>query len=78
MSASHYTYPFLMMNHHAVLLYMIRKNLKFLQQVEKKIGMPVRMMPPELNTEPNKPNIILFKGPDKREPISFRALLYAY
>lgn len=75
---SRYTYPFLMMNHHAVLLYMIHKNLKFIQQVERKVGMPVRVMPPELDTDPNRPNIVLFEAQDDRRPISFRTLLYAY
>ena len=58
-----YSYPFLLMNHLAIMQFMIKKNIRFVKQVSELIGMPVRPIPTSMDTDPNTPTVYLYRGP---------------
>jgi hypothetical protein len=70
-----YTYPFIAANHHALMLLMLRKNLKYLNQVKSMFSHPIRPLPPYLDPDPNKPLVYLYTGPAKSKQIEFEAFL---
>ena len=72
---THYTYPFLAMNHHALMLLMIKKNFKLIQQVSREIGMPIRPLPAELDPDPNMPKSYLFKEPGNSVEVDLKAYI---
>lgn len=60
----HITYPYILMNHLAMMLIMLRERFYFTKQVEVFLGAPVRVMPPEICPDGNKPIAFYYRGPD--------------
>ena len=70
-----YTYPFIMMNHHAIMLIMLRNNLKFVKQVSEAMGMPVRPFPVMKDPDPTKPVAWLYKSASEIRPVDLEKAL---
>lgn len=58
----HITYPYILMNHLAMMLVMLHKRFFFTKQVEAFFGTPVRVMPPQICPDSNKPLAYYFKN----------------
>ena len=75
MSTNSITYPYLAMNHHAIMLLMMKMNLRFISQVQKALRVPVRPLPPILDPDPGKPLAYLYTGSEKAIPVGLDELM---
>lgn len=65
----HPTYPYIMMNHLAMMLIMLKKRFFFPKQVEALLGAQINVIPPRYDVNPNKPTAILFRSRDIMLPL---------
>ena len=65
----HPTYPYILMNHLALMLIMLKKRFFFPKQVEALLGAKVQVIPPHFDVDPNKPTAVFFYSRDIRRPL---------
>ena len=70
----HLSYPYVLMNHLTMMLFMLKFNLFFPRQLEKMLDMQVQVIPPHLCPENNKPFAMVYSGPGNADPLRIRGI----
>ena len=61
------TYPYLLMNHLALMLIALKYRLFFNKQAEAIFGMPIQVMSPNVCPDNNRPIAMICKSPEIRQ-----------
>ena len=62
-------YPFVFINHLALMLTMLKHRMFFVKQAESLFGAPIKVIPPNLDVDPNKPVAVFYYSRDRKEMI---------
>lgn len=63
------TYPYIIMNHLAMMLTMLKHGLFFPKQAERLYGCPISVLPPAVTPDSDKPLAVWYYSRDTRLPI---------